>query len=155
MMPSPPLTLGANAGFTLIEMLIVLTILGFTAAIAMPVLTAPSNGTRLRVTARELLSALRHTRAAAVTRQTPMDFMLDVDARSMASPVVPEKKFSSDITVAMVIADAERLPPARGAFRFFADGSSTGGDIRLLLAGLETRICVNWLTGQVRENDRC
>jgi general secretion pathway protein H len=47
------------------------------------------------------------------------------------------------------------MSPSRGAFLFFPDGSSTGGDIRLELAGREARVCVSWLTGQAQEGTQC
>ena len=48
------------------------------------------------------------------------------------------------------IAAPERETQARGAFRFFPDGSSTGVDVRLALAGREAKICVDWFTGRAR-----
>jgi general secretion pathway protein H len=145
----------STAGFTLVEMLVVLAIVGFIAAVALPALTTPSDGVRLRAVASEVLSALRLTRAGAITRHAEMALVLDLEAHTLQSPVVPAKRFGSDITAEMVIAEPERATPARGAFRFFPDGSSTGGDIRLRLAGREARICVSWLTGQAREGERC
>jgi general secretion pathway protein H len=143
------------AGFTLVEMLVVLAILGLVAAVTLPALTTPSDSVRLRATTGELLAALRLTRTGAITRHTEMALVLDLEARTMQSPVVPVRRFEPDVTAEMVIAEPERTTPSRGAFRFFPDGSSTGGDIRLRLSGREARICVSWLTGQVREADQC
>jgi len=145
----------AMAGFTLVEMLVVLVILGLIAAVALPALTTPSDGVRLRAAASEVLSALRLTRAGAITRHVEMALVLDLGTRTLQSPVVPVKRLGSDVTAEMVIAEPERATHTRGAFRFFPDGSSTGGDIRLRLAGREARICVSWLTGQAREGDQC
>jgi general secretion pathway protein H len=145
----------SNAGFTLVEMLVVLTILGLIAAVTLPALTTPSDSVRLRALTNDLLSALRLTRAAAITRSTETVLVLDLEAHTLQSSVVPEKRLGPDVTAKMTIAEPERLTPSRGAFRFFPDGSSTGGDIHLGLAGREVHICVSWLTGQSREGERC
>jgi len=143
------------AGFTLLEMLVVVTILALVAAIAMPFLPGPSNRLRLQTAAHGLTSALRLTRATAITRSTELTLVIDVDRRTFESPVVPLRSFDRDISVQMTIAEPERSTPYRGGFRFFADGSSTGGDLTLRLQGNEERICVNWLTGEARQERDC
>ena len=143
------------AGFTLIELLVVLVILALTATVALPHLTSPSDAARLQTTVRDLMGALRLTRAAAITQSTEMALVIDVEQRILQSPVVPSTRFSADIAADMKIAEPERATRSRGGFRFFPDGSSTGGDIRLRLHGREMRICVNWLTGQARQDGAC
>src|SRR5215470_2274338 len=143
------------AGFTLLEMLVVLTILGLLVAVAMPFLPAPSESLRLRTTARELTSALRFTRASAITRGSELTLAVDVERRTFESPVVPLRSFGRDILVQMNVAAPERSTPSRGGFRFFADGSSTGGELTLRLRAMEERICVNWLTGEAYQGKNC
>jgi len=145
----------AAAGFTLLELLVVLAILVLVAAVALPRLTGPSDGVRLQSAVRDLLGALRLTRAAAITRNVEMALVIDVEQRTLQSPVVPSRRFEADIASQMKIAETERATPSRGGFRFFPDGSSTGGDIRLRLGGREMRICVHWLTGQARQDEAC
>jgi general secretion pathway protein H len=143
------------AGFTLLEMLIALTILGLVAAIAMPRLTRPSDGVRLEAAARDLVGALRLTRASAISRGTAMALMIDVDTRAFESPAVARKSFATEITVQLKVAEPEQSSRSRGNFRFFPDGSSTGGDLVLRLHDKESRICVNWLTGKAEEGATC
>jgi len=145
----------AAAGFTLLELLVVLAILVLVAAVALPRLTGPSDGVRLQSAVRDLLGALRLTRAAAITRNVEMALVIDVEQRTLQSPVVPPRRFEADIASQMKIAEAERATPSRGGFRFFPDGSSTGGDIRFRLGGREMRVCVHWLTGQARQDEAC
>src|SRR5262245_32170232 len=123
----------AAAGFTLLELLVVLAILVLVAAVALPRLTGPSDGARLQTAVRDLIGGLRLTRAAAITGNVEMALVIDLEQRTLQSPVVPSKRFEADIASEMKIADTERATRSRGGFRFFPDGSSTGGDIRFRL----------------------
>jgi general secretion pathway protein H len=140
-----------SGGFTLLEMLVVLTILGIVAGIALPRLTRPSDGLRLQAAARDLVGALRLTRATAILRNAAIVLVIDVDQRAFESPAVARKAFAADIRAQLKVAEPERITPSRGGFRFFPDGSSTGGDLSLRLGVKETRICVNWLDGQAEQ----
>jgi general secretion pathway protein H len=136
-------------------MLAVLLILGFVATIALPSFMRPSDGLKLRTTANELQSALRSTRAAAITAGSEKVLLIDVDRHTFRSAVLPPRSFASDIDTKMTFAAAARSGKSEGGFRFFPDGSSTGGDVTLSLRGMQARICVDWLTGQVRQEQSC
>jgi general secretion pathway protein H len=120
------------AGFSLLELLVVLAIIVLIASVALPRLTGPSEGARLQTAVRDLMAALRLTRAAAVTQNREMALVVDLDRRILQSPVVAPQRLSDDIASQMTIAETERATASRGAFRFFPDGSSTGaaGDDR-------------------------
>ncbi|HEY7550099.1 MAG TPA: GspH/FimT family pseudopilin [Hyphomicrobiaceae bacterium] len=144
-----------EAGFTLLELLIVLSLLALIAAMAVPALTAPSEAARLRAAAEEIAAAMRLARAAAIARNGEAAVVIDTDRRSIHAKGAPARTFGADIAVALTIAESERRTAARGGFRFFADGSSTGGDIVLRLNGRELRLCVDWLTGRTRQGAEC
>jgi general secretion pathway protein H len=144
----------ATAGFSLIEMLAVLAIVALVTALAVPLATRPSDAVRLQAAAREVVDALRLTRAAAIARNADVALAIDVDRRTFASPVVPTRRFPVDILARLKIAEPERAR-AEGSFRFFPDGSSTGGDVALVLRDKEVRICVDWMTGIPRQAADC
>jgi general secretion pathway protein H len=143
------------AGFTLLEMLVVMTIMALVAAIAVPLLGHPSNTLLLETTARDLSGALRLTRAAAIAQNIDIALDVDVDSRTFQSSVIPLQSFAPGIVATLKVAEPERVSSSHGAFRFFPDGSSTGGDIALRLHEVEARICVNWLTGEARRAKDC
>lgn len=146
----------SEAGFTLLEMLIVIAIIALAAAVAMPALTRPSDGVLLRATARDVMSAMRLTRAMAIARNTETALSIDVDKRTFASAAIRTQTFAPDITAEVTFARLGRTAAhSTGSFRFFPDGSSTGGDVALRLHGREARICVNWLTGDSQLGDHC
>jgi general secretion pathway protein H len=150
-----PYTQGrAASGFSLLEMLVVLAIIALVTAFAMPLVTRPPDGLRLDAAARDLADALRLTRAAAIAHNAEVALAIDVDRRTFESPVVPTRRFPGDVLARLKIAEPERAQ-ARGSFRFFPDGSSTGGDVALVLHGKEVRICVDWVTGIPRQAANC
>jgi type IV fimbrial biogenesis protein FimT len=59
-------------GFTLIEMIVVLTILGITAAVAVPGMTHLIQSERLGTQANDLLADLNYARSEAIRRQKPI-----------------------------------------------------------------------------------
>lgn len=146
-----PYAAPADAGFTVLEALVVITILALVAAIVMPAVLRPPERIRLQEAARELINTMRLTRSAAIIKAAPLTVIVDLDKRSVESPAVPKRGFDAQIEAQLKVAGPERLSPSRGGIRFFADGSSTGGEVILSLRGLETKVCVHWLTGQARE----
>jgi general secretion pathway protein H len=155
-MSSSPKSQGrSSAGYSLIEMLIVMTILALVATIALPRLAKPSDSLRLKAAAHELHGALRLTRSAAIVQSRDLVLIIDADKRTFESSVVPIKAFAADIDAQLTVAEPERATPSRGGFRFFADGSSTGGDLVLRLRDNEVRICINWLTGEPQDGNAC
>ena len=144
-----------EAGFTLIEMLAVLTILAVTTTLVVPLVSGGSEGTRLQMAASDLASAFRLTRSAAITRNRDMSLMIDVNQRTFRSSVVSQRSFAPDIDAKLTFAAGLGSGKSDGGFRFFSDGSSTGGDVTLSLRGKQTTLCVDWLTGVVRQDQAC
>src|SRR5260370_1065900 len=83
-------------------------------------------------------------------RNTETTLTIDVDRRTFGSTVVSQRAFAPDIEAKLTFASGIRSASSDGGFRFFPDGSSTGGDVTLSLRGKQTRLCVDWLTGEVR-----
>jgi general secretion pathway protein H len=144
-----------NAGFSLLEMLVVLAILALVATVVLPTLVRPSEGLRLQASARELIAALRVARAAAISRNIETVLTVDVDRRSFASPTGASGSFAPEIAAELKVAEPERVSRSRGGLRFYPDGSSTGGDVALSLRGKQARVCVDWLTGAARQSGSC
>jgi general secretion pathway protein H len=147
--------LAFEAGFTLIEMLVVLTILALAATFAVPLLSGGSEGLRLQMASSELAAAFRVTRSAAILRNAETTLMIDVDRRTFRSTVVSQRPFAPDIEAKLTFASGIRSAPSDGGFQFFPDGSSTGGDVMLSLRGKQTKLCIDWLTGDVRLGLNC
>ena len=146
---------GGAAGFTLVEMLVVLGILALVVATPVPLLSRGSDTLRLETASSELLAALRATRAAAIVENTEMTLEVDVERRTFGSAVVLKRPFAPEIEARLTYAAVTRSAASEAGFRFFPDGSSTGGDLTLALNGRQLRLCVDWLTGTVRTAPVC
>ncbi len=70
-------------GFTLVELLVVVAILGVIAAVVGPRVGATLAGGRLRVAARELAGACRYARTMALLAGTPIDVSVDMSSSTL------------------------------------------------------------------------
>jgi general secretion pathway protein H len=143
------------AGFTLVEMLVVVTIIALIASVALPMLGRRSEKLRLRAVADGAIAALRLTREAAIVRHIETVLMVDVDRHTLQSVVVPLRRFAPDVVAKLQFAAPEQAGQSAGGFRFFPDGSSTGGMLTLALHDQREIICIQWLTGEARQPPHC
>ena len=71
-----------NSGFTLMEMMIVIAIIGITAAIAIPNVISYLPKHRLNGGARDVYSAMQYARLKAVKERTPVSINFNPGANS-------------------------------------------------------------------------
>src|SRR5919106_1713901 len=112
---------GGSRGFTLLELIVVLVIVGLVLALVPGLMLRTQPGLDVEVAARAVADGLRRTRSQAMLTNR-------------------EEVFSVDVEQGLFRA---------GRDRFFPDGGSTGGAIDLALDGQHSRVSVDWLTGQV------
>ncbi|MGF9759497.1 GspH/FimT family pseudopilin [Microvirga sp. 0TCS3.31] len=146
-MSRPP----ADAGFTLVEILVIIAILSLVPALAAPLLRKPPAPARLKSDVTRLAAALRVTRAAAMVQNRDMDFVIRRGPRTYASPAIPVSALDPAIDVRMITSGAGHVA-ASETIRFFPSGQSTGADLRLRLDHAEARLQVVWATGHVIVN---
>ena len=116
-----------NFGFTLLEMLVVIAIMGLVLAMLTSFRQPKSQWLQTQTAAREVAQALRTARGEAIAEGHPV------------TPVLP--KLSADIPVAI------QAPP--GGIVFDPDGSASGGSILLGDGGKQIVVNIDWLTGRV------
>jgi general secretion pathway protein H len=140
-------------GFTLLELLIVLTIIAVVLAFVPGFMLRGQPGLDVDVAARAIADALRQARSDAVLQNREQLFALDVEERlfrvgGQRAPV----QIPRGIEITFQTARSEAISEKIGQIRFFPDGSATGGRIGLALDGQGIEVVVDWLTGLVSVN---
>jgi general secretion pathway protein H len=141
------------AGFTLLELLVVLAILGAMLVLLVGYRPPWSRGLEISATAAELAGQLRLVRSEAIAANRPVAFEIDLSGHRYRAGAAPPKVLPADMTLSMLTIVGERQSAGVGNIRFNPDGSSTGG--RIVLANRARRIAVgvDWLSGRVTVAD--
>lgn len=139
-----------RAGFTLFELLVVLALLGLVLALVPPLLSRGSAATELRIAAREVAAGLRQARSRAISRNGEIAVVIDVDKRAFRVDGDPRPRLlKGRVDLALLTAESELVNAGTGAIRFYGDGTSTGGRVRITGVKGAREVAVDWLTGQV------
>jgi general secretion pathway protein H len=135
----------SSAGFTLVELLVVMGIMGLVLATVLAA-KPKTAATRVMVAARSVAATLQLARAQAMASNTEVVVRFDMQKRQFGL-ARSMHDLPRGMTVAMKLAETEGAGES-GGMRFYPDGQSSGGEIALMLEGRESRIDVNWLTGE-------
>jgi general secretion pathway protein H len=140
----------AAAGFTLIEMLVVLAILALVIALVPPLLSGGQAEAQFTAAAHEIAAGLRETRSLAIRTGRTEAFTLDLAAGTFRGAGADRAHhLPSGIRLSLLTASEDRIADDAGRIRFFADGSSTGGSIRLEAGATQSDVLVDWLSGRI------
>ena len=145
----------ANAGVTLLELLIVLSIMAILAAVVLPLLggTGVSTG-ELKSAARQVAAGLRFARGEALATRQETRVVLDLEQRTFRiDRDTSVHSLPKQIEVKLFTAQSDLVNDRVGAIRFFADGGSNGGRVTLASGSRKYDIDIDWLTGRVAIQD--
>jgi general secretion pathway protein H len=139
-----------TAGFTLIELLVVLGVLALVLAVAVPLLPGAADRTALRTATNEIAAGLREARSLALAHGRSAAFTLDTARRAYrVGDGASWHALPASVATELFTATQEQADDVAGDIRFFSDGSSTGGGVRLVQGKAGDEIRVDWLTGRV------
>ncbi len=136
-------------GYTLLELLVVLAITAALFAIAPPFFSSAVSSAELHAATRQMSAALRQARSSAVAARAPVAFILDLEQRRYQVEGLREVALPAALELTLTTAESELRGNGRGAIRFYADGSSSGGRITIATARASEAIDVVWLSGRV------
>jgi general secretion pathway protein H len=140
----------AARGFTLIEVIVVLLLIGLVLTVAAVSLSRGLGNAKVRAAGQDLVAALRYTRAQAIVSHKQQALELDVEKRSYTAPRRKEVQLPKDMELRLLTAAEEQTGQSTGRVRFYPDGSSTGGRIKLVAGARAWDVEIAWLTGEVR-----
>ncbi len=139
-----------SGGFSLIELLVALALLIAVLAIAPAYFSRGVSSAEFRDSARQIASGLRSAQARAISSFQEQVFLLDLDKLYFSIDEDETKvPLPENINLKLKTAESERVDESRGGIRFFPDGSSTGGEIKLSKDGRSLKVAVNWATGMI------
>jgi general secretion pathway protein H len=123
-------------GFTLLELILVLMLMGLIAGLTLPFVVSTLDRIKLQSEVRQISSAIQFVRSEAISRKTLFTFNVDIDNNKywLAIPKQEEVTQSKPIDETVKIIDYQRADETltEGAFEilFYPRGNSSGGTIR-------------------------
>lgn len=140
-----------TAGFTLLELLVVLAIAGLLAALVPPAFNQMLEASRYRATVRDVLASLHQARAQALVQGRPQQFVFDAAGRRFTHADAPWQAIPESVKLSMVAGEGVAADGLL-AIEFFPVGGATGGTVLLCRnAGSGMVLQVDWLTGQITQ----
>ena len=147
-----------TAGFTLLELLVVLSIAGLLASLVPSLMSAALPGTKLKIAARDLATVLRDSRSMAISRGHDIDVFVYfnspgyIDGIGNAHDLPSGVKLEAWDDTELGELDATQSstnPGDKLRIRFHPDGSSSGAAIVHRQGNLAYAVNVKWLMGRV------
>jgi general secretion pathway protein H len=137
------------AGYTLVELLVVLAVIALLVAVVPHAMSAGQSSAQLRKFAQSLSNDLREMRELALSSNRETDFVLDLEKRRyILLPTRFEKPFPRDLSV--------KFQSSRSGvdgnimdIRFYPDGTSSGGELVLSIGSARRQVTASWLTGRI------
>lgn len=140
---------GRPRGFTLIEMVAVIVLIGIIAAVVTFSFSKSLTAAKVQAASRDLVAALRYTRGQAIVKGEQKVLSLDIEKNSYQAPGRGSIDLPKEMVMRLTTAQQELTSDSAGGIRFFPDGSSTGGNIAIVMGEREWRINIGWLTGEI------
>lgn len=133
-----PIGSAASAGFTLLEMLVVIGIMGLIAGLAFPVIGKAIEAQTFRTASLQIELAVRRAQTDAIREH-----------RTVAVPLFQQRDPRADVALARRPLTSDLRIDQPAALRFFSDGTSTGGTIKIAATTRIFRIDIDPVTGVI------
>ena len=137
-------------GFTLIELMLVLMLMGIASVIVMPNIEKGMQDREVRRSALGLAAAARNLRSRAIDEGMPQLLVLDIEQNNYRAARGAEVHLPADVKFSAVVG-GEIVDREARQFVFFPNGSSHGGSIALSGGrGASYSIRLEPLTGKIQ-----
>ena len=142
--------LTASRGFTLLELVVTLSVLALAVGFAVPTIGRSMEAIRARADVAGFAAMMRHARERAIVTRKSQAVVVDPAARRVSllaggpdGDVRETRTLPERLTI-------EADPPPALVVRFEPQGGGSGGDFRLTSGPVVYRVTVDALTGRVR-----
>ena len=140
---------GEAPGFTLMELLVVLAILGLALALSAPAFYRVLPGLELKSGSHTVAAAMREARGLAIGSNAEVVMLIDLDRHAISVGGGRPMQIDPSLGITLITATREINNSGAAGIRFYPDGTSTGGGVTLSLGERQYHIVVDWLTGHV------
>lgn len=137
------------SGFTLIEILVVISLVAGLTVILMMSMSGGMDGLRLRAEAKTIASELRRARSTAISTGTVQTFRIVPETRAWSGAKGRTGEIRKPLQVSFTGVRQVQERDGEGVILFFEDGASTGGRVQLRQERAVWNVDVAWLTGEV------
>ena len=138
------------AGFTMLELVVVIVLIGILAALSSPLFSSGVSVAEHRAAARAVAQTLRFARSEAITSRTDVGVEFNLQDRTYQLPGGKRRgKWPEGVALELTTTVAETVDDKHAYVRFYADGGSTGGRVTLKYKEREYRVDVGWLNGRI------
>lgn len=142
-----------SRGFSLIELMLVLAIMAAAAAAALPAMGRMYDAMQYRDSVRSLISSTKAARFKALSSGRSVDWVYRAGSREVLVNDKLQQTFDESFSIEVVSAKELSDDSRKAVIRFYPDGSSSGGDIRLEHeTGKGVQVKVDWLFGRVSQH---
>lgn len=137
-----------TAGFSLVEMLVVLAIIALVASIAAPGLARSYRSQNIDTIAREVAGRLRLSRTMAVGIAGRQTVVFDPSVNEIRFGEREPLRLPTDVRMMLITGD-KTIADRQAVLTFLPNGSASGIEVQLRRNQQGVRIDVNWMTGLV------
>ena len=102
----------------------------------------------MRTAASKVAASLRYTRTRAILTKSEQVFLVDTEKLTYKAAEREAEQLPEGMKLELNTARSELTSETAGGIRFYPDGGSTGGNVRLEANGRIYRVNVAWLTGE-------
>ncbi len=142
-------------GFSLLELILVITIIALAYALLPRFVFNGVSGAELKSNARQVAAALRQARNTALNTRREAFLTLDMEKREFTLTNDSRAyKLNEQVDLKLYTAEADIIDAQKGTIRFFPDGSSNGGQVTIAAGERKYFVNVDWLTGTVSIADK-
>jgi prepilin-type N-terminal cleavage/methylation domain-containing protein len=139
-------------GFTLLEVIVTLFVVALAVGLTVPTIARSSDGIKARAEVARFSAILRHTRERAITGRKAHAVVIDPQAHKMTVHVGGpdgEVRETRALPARLLV---EATPPPALTVRFEPQGTSSGGQFRLVSGAITYHVMVDPLTGRVKSD---